>query len=49
MVNGQANLLDIAPVIKDGRTYLPVSAVAKAFGYNVSWDQATQTVSLTLE
>jgi hypothetical protein len=45
-VNGQASPLDVAPVIKDGRTYLPVSAVAEAFGYTVSWDQATQTVSL---
>ena len=46
-VNGQASPLDVAPVIQDGRTYVPVSAVAQAFGYTVSWDQASQTVSLT--
>lgn len=48
-VNGQASPLDVAPVIQDGRAYLPVSAIAQAFGYTVSWDQATQTVSLTQE
>ena len=46
-VNSQSSPLDVAPLIKDGRTYLPVSAVASAFGYTVGWDQATQTVSLT--
>jgi hypothetical protein len=48
-VNGQAIPLDVAPVIQDGRTCLPVSAVASAFGYTVSWDQATRTVGLTQE
>jgi hypothetical protein len=45
-VNGQATALDVAPMIHDGRTFLPVSAVAQALGYTVSWDPATKTVSL---
>jgi hypothetical protein len=48
-VNGQTSPLDVAPVIKDGRTYLPARSVAEAFGYTVSWDQATQTVTLMQE
>jgi hypothetical protein len=33
-------------VIRDGRTYLPAKYVAEALGYTVSWDAATQTVSI---
>jgi hypothetical protein len=29
---------------KDGRVYLPFRAVLEAFGYEVSWDQATQSI-----
>ncbi|MGD0154000.1 MAG: copper amine oxidase N-terminal domain-containing protein [Thermacetogeniaceae bacterium] len=37
-VNGQAQTLDQAPVIKDGRTYLPARWVANALGYQVDWN-----------
>ncbi|MDO4270884.1 MAG: copper amine oxidase N-terminal domain-containing protein [Eubacteriales bacterium] len=36
--------IDTAPVIKDGRTYLPIRAVAEMYGYKVSWDGSTNTV-----
>ena len=45
-VNGQAGEMDVAPLVRDGRTYLPARYVAEAFGYRVSWDPATQSVSV---
>jgi len=46
------NLVDVngnpvEPFIIDGTTYLPVRAVAGAFGLEVGWDGGTQTVILT--
>lgn len=43
-VNGEAKQMDVAPVIKNGRTYLPARWVAEAFGYGVRWDEAAKTV-----
>lgn len=42
-VNGRI----VEPFIYQGTTYLPVRGVAQAVGYQVSWDQATQTVYLS--
>lgn len=42
-VNGNA----VEPFIIGGTTYLPVRAVAGAFGLEVDWDGATHTVILT--
>jgi len=42
-----ANGTVVEPFIVDGTTYLPVRAVASAFGLDVAWDGATQTVILT--
>jgi hypothetical protein len=47
--NGQTQTMDQAPVIRDGRTYLPARYVAEAFGDNVSWDAASQTVTVSRE
>lgn len=41
-VNGNV----VEPFTVDGTTYLPVRAVANAFGLEVGWDQETQTVIL---
>jgi hypothetical protein len=46
-VNGQAQAMDQAPVIKDGRTYLPARYVAEALGYDVSWDASSRTVTVS--
>lgn len=42
-----ANGTIVEPFIVDGTTYLPVRALSNAFGLDVDWDQATQTVVLT--
>lgn len=42
-----ANGNPVQPLIYNGTTYLPVRAVANAFGKDVAWDQASYTVTLT--
>lgn len=42
-VNGES----AEPFAINGSTYLPVRAIAQALGYDVTWDGATNTVSLT--
>jgi len=36
--------LDAAPMLLNGRTILPIRAVAEAFGARVGWDEVTKTV-----
>ncbi|MCL0067713.1 N-acetylmuramoyl-L-alanine amidase [Peptococcaceae bacterium] len=36
--------IDVAPIIRDGRTFLPARFVAEAFGYNASWDKEKKIV-----
>lgn len=47
-VNGKAVQLDAAPEIKDGRTFLPLRAIAEIFGATVEWIPDTQGVTVTL-
>lgn len=49
-VNGEIISIDengTAPVIVDGRTMVPIRAVAEALGGEVSWDAAARTVTVT--
>lgn len=49
-VNGANVIMDVAPYIKAGRTYVPVRYLANALGVtdeNVGWDADTKTVTLT--
>jgi len=48
-VNGVEKAMDVAPFIKDGRTFLPVRYVAEAVGVsedNLIWNQAAKTVTI---
>ena len=47
VVDGNASVLDVAPFIKDGRTFVPVRFIAEALGADVKYDAATQTVTAT--
>ncbi len=38
--------MDVAPLIKNGRTYLPARYVAQAFGYTVNWNPTDRTVTI---
>jgi len=48
VVNGVAINMDAAPEITNGRTMLPFRFIAQALGATVSWDEATQTVTLNI-
>lgn len=43
-VDNTTTAMDVAPIIKDGRTYLPARWVAEAFGYKVDWFDPIQWV-----
>lgn len=46
LLNGAAITMDVAPELTSDRTMLPIRFIAQAFGANVGWDEATQTVTL---
>lgn len=48
-VDGTELSLDVPPLLIDGRTLVPVRAVAEGFKAGVSWDGATQTVTITAD
>ncbi len=45
-VNGEAKTMDVAPIIRNDRTMLPVRYVAEALGAEILWDGATSTATL---
>ena len=49
MVNGQEILLDVPPMIKKDRTYIPLRAIAEGLNATVSWDEGLKMVSITNE
>lgn len=46
-INNQLQIMDIAPVVIDGRTLAPARYVAEAFGADVQWDGNNNTVIIT--
>lgn len=48
-LNGVSITMDVAPELQSGRTMLPFRFIAQAFGASVTWDEATQTVTMGLE
>jgi len=47
-VNGTPNTLDSPPIIKNGRTLLPIRPIVEALGGSVSWDPIERKVTVTL-
>lgn len=45
--NGAKKTMDVAPFIKDGRTFVPIRFVAEELGCKVDWDDKTKTVLIT--
>ncbi len=41
--------LEIAPIVQNGRTLVPVRFIAEKFGAKVGWDAATETVTVTTD
>jgi len=47
-VGGMLRYMDVAPVIVENRTLMPIRFVAEAIGAEVGWDEETRKVTLTL-
>lgn len=47
MIGGQAVTPDVPPVIKDGRTLVPVRVIAEGLGAEVAWNEASRTAVIT--
>lgn len=45
-LNDVANTLDVAPVVLNDRTMLPIRFIAEGFQFDVDWTQETQTVTI---
>jgi hypothetical protein len=46
-VNGQAQILDVAPFIVGSSTLVPLRFIAQALGASVDWNNANSTVTIT--
>ncbi|MFT9487714.1 MAG: N-acetylmuramoyl-L-alanine amidase [Tepidibacillus sp.] len=44
--NGTKIALDVAPISKNGRSFLPIRAISENFGAHVKWDASTQSVAI---
>ena len=44
-IDGTLLQLEVAPLLEDGRTFLPMRAIFEALGADVQWNGATQTVT----
>jgi hypothetical protein len=44
-LDGQPLTFEVAPIIEDGRTLVPLRAIFEALGATVSWDAETQTAT----
>ncbi|MGG1662770.1 N-acetylmuramoyl-L-alanine amidase [Brevibacillus sp. NRS-1366] len=47
MIGGQAVEPDVPPVIKNGRTLVPVRVIAEGLGAEVAWNEASRTAVIT--
>jgi hypothetical protein len=47
-VNGTSKTLDSPPIIKNGRTLVPIRAIIEALGGTVGWDGAARKATVTL-
>ncbi|NLN87247.1 MAG: DUF2271 domain-containing protein [Syntrophomonadaceae bacterium] len=46
-VNGVSNTMDTAPMIHEGRTFMPIRFVTDNIGAEIQWQAADQTVTIT--
>ena len=49
LINNEALILPVDPVIENDRTLVPLRAIFEALGVHVHWDGATKTVTGTRE
>lgn len=46
-IDGRSTVLDVAPTVYEGVTFVPTRFVSEALGVQVKWDQSKRTVFLT--
>lgn len=46
LLNGKSTLMDTVPIIKNGRTMIPIRYISEYFGKTVDWNQYTKTVTI---
>ena len=46
-VNGKSVTLDVAPVIQNGRTFVPVRFISETMGFKVEWNSNTRKITIT--
>lgn len=46
-VNGSQVAFDVRPKVQEGRTLMPIRAIAESLGAEVQWDAETQTVTIS--
>lgn len=49
LANNKPITLEVAPLIRDGRTLVPVRFLAEALLATVTWEPQTKTVSITMQ
>lgn len=49
LINNKTLSNDVAPVIVDNRTMVPIRVITEALGGRADWNEATQTVTLTID
>ena len=49
MFDSEILRMDVAPQIIEGRTMVPLSAIATTMGFGIDWDNDTSTVSITTQ
>lgn len=47
-VDGRDVRLDVAPVIRGGRTFVPIRFISEVFGAEVKWDATERKITITL-
>ncbi|MGB9858723.1 MAG: copper amine oxidase N-terminal domain-containing protein, partial [Moorellaceae bacterium] len=48
-INGSSVAMDVVAEVVDGRVMVPFRWIAQAFGAEVNWDEASQTVTMNLQ
>lgn len=47
LLNGEKQTLDVAPIVMNDRTMLPIRFIAEGFKFNVEWNESEQSVTIT--
>ena len=45
-INGEKQMLDVAPLIKDNRAFVPVRFISENLGYQVEWDNNKREIKI---